>query len=219
MPRRTAMFGICLLMSMTAIASSAFAEATPDRFTSQTYPVTVHGSEPHGNTTIITEAGTWTCDHTVHGELSQASQTLTLKPTFTNCTWNGFPGSVAVEGCDYLYHVTTRVAADKYRAHMDIVCPEGKSIKVTAATCKFEIPGQTGLTTVDFDDMTTSPQSLNDLTITDTAAGTTYKVTQDGFGCPFSGTGHKTGAEFISHQPLTLKGFIPGGPQQAIHIG
>jgi hypothetical protein len=223
MSGKAALLGVCVLITAAISAfsaSTALGTATSDLFTGQTYPVTVHGVETHGNTTIVTEAGTATCEHTVHGELSVASQTLTLKPTFTNCTAFGFASAtVAVEGCDYLYHVTTKLAADKYQAHMDIVCPAGKSIKITTGTCKMEIKGQTGLTTVDFDDMTTMPESGNDVTLTDTVTGVAYTVTEDGFLCPFAGTGAKVNGEFKSHQPLTLKGFNQSGVQQRFDIG
>jgi len=224
MPRLLTKIGTCVLacLAIGAVgASTAMGEATPDRFTSQTYPVTVHGLEKHGDTTIVTEAGTVGCDVTLHGELGEASQTLTLKPTYVNCTAFGFlSATVAAEGCHRLYHVTTKLGADRYQAHLDNTCPEGQSIKITAGTCKLEIKGQTALTTVDIDDMTTSPPSLNDITIKDTVEGVKYTVTQDGFGCPFGGTGNKTDGQFTSHGALTLRGYIPGtGTQQAIHIG
>jgi hypothetical protein len=32
-----------------------------------------------------------------------------------------------------------------------------------------------------------------------------YNVTQDGFGCPFNGTGAKEGAEYIQDAAVTIK--------------
>jgi hypothetical protein len=206
--------GLLAVLVVSAVgAPAASAEGTSAKFTAQdgTYPETVHGVSALGTTKFTTEAGSSECVYTAHGTLNEPSQTLLLKPTTTECKAFGFlSATVTTEGCSYLYHVTTKTAVDKYQAHVDLTCPAGQSIKITSGTCKVEIKPQTGLTTVDFENMTASP---SDLTMTDTVSGVAYTVTQDGFGCSFAGTGNKTGATFTQASATTFTS--PGG----IHIG
>lgn len=206
-------------LGITGVPSGS-AESTSAQFTANQYPETVYGEAASGVTTFVTEAGATECKDTYDGELRERSQTLLLKQSTTACKVFGFLfGSVTSEGCGYLYHITTKVAADKFQAHVDLTCPEGQSIKLVGGACKAELKPQTGLTTVDFENMTTTPGSLNDLTMTDTVSGIAYTVTQDGIGCPFLGTGNKTGGTFTSSLPTTLVGLINGGRQEGLDIG
>jgi hypothetical protein len=201
---------LAVLVACSVSAPAASAEATADEFTAQKYPATIHGTDAKGVTTFVTEAGSLECAHSIEGKLEAPSQTLTVFPTWSTCTMFGFfAATVETDGCGYLYHITTRLIPDVYQAHMDIECPSGKAITVTSFTCKFQIPAQNNLTTVDFENMTNAFPS--DITMTDTVKPVRYVVTQDGLGCPFNGTGEKNNGEFVSHAPMTLTGNAGNG--------
>jgi hypothetical protein len=122
---------------------------------------------------------------------------MTLTPTFSGCQ-NFFSLKLKTEGCSFVFKVTQKVAAGLYWHHVDLACPEGKSIKIEGGTCKAEIKPQTGLTTV------TTTNSGSSLTV-QWELGLPLVVTQDGIGCAFNGTGTKT-ASYHGHLVLSRVG-------------
>jgi hypothetical protein len=176
------------VLAMSAVVASA-AQAVP-QFTASAYPAIGTGSNKAGSETFTTEAGTVQCDSHFRGVLTEASSTLTVTPKYTECVAFGFLGAtVNTEGCTYVFHATEKVENNVYRAHVDVSCPEGQSIKITAATCKAEVKSQTGLTTVKGTNL-----AGGSVTVEPNVTNIAMTVTQDGFGCPFSGTGAKTGS-------------------------
>lgn len=105
---------------------------------------------------------------------------------------------MATEECRYLYHITTWSLG--YKGTVDVTCPAGQSIKISGGTCKAEIKSQSGLGAVDFGG------NSEGVLLQDTVKGVAYTVTQDSFGCPLTGTGAKTGGEFVSEAPTVLAG-------------
>lgn len=187
----------------------AAAPASATQFTASEYPVTIHGQNPIEREKIVMEGGNAECDASFHAEATENSAALTVKPTYVNCRAFGvLNATVSMEGCDYVFKATEG-SGDNFKAHVDIACPEGKAIKIVAATCTVTIPAQTGRTTADINLMTNGGL-FTDLTVTFTVKGIGYNVTVDGFGCPFSGTGVKTGAEYLSSEPVTMTGLVPG---------
>lgn len=201
---------VAVLAMSSVVASAAQGEATEAKFTAATYPTTFEGTNTAGSEVLATEGGKMECAVKVSGTVTEASQTFELHPTYTGCKSFGFlSATVNTEGCNYLYHITTRTGEGKFQAHTDIACPAGQSIKLSSSTCKIEFKGQTGLTTVYFEN------SSGDLKVLANLGGIAYTVTQDGLGCPFNGTGNKTGGAYVTNEssPLTLTG------SSAIDIG
>jgi hypothetical protein len=169
------------------------------------YPVTIHGTGTSDK--FSNEAGSVECkSNPFHAVASEESSTVTVTPEYKECkaSFLGVSATIKMEGCTYVLHVNEKVSTDDYRAEMDISCPEGKSIKFTAGTCSWEVKAQTGRETVDLvDDTEASPK---DITIRPTLTGIAYTVTQDGFLCPFGGTGEKTNGEYTSGGSTTLTG-------------
>jgi hypothetical protein len=183
---RNLSLGLGAALALSAVGASA-AMAVP-QFTASSYPAQTTGT---GISLVNTEAGWTECDlHVVGHHQPGSSSTLTLTKTLSNCEAFGFlSATVNTEGCSYLFHATEKVSSGVYKHHMDIVCPAGKSIKISAAggLCKMEIKGQTGLTTIK-----TTNLAGGQVTVSPEVSGLAYTVTTDGFGCPFSGTGNKT---------------------------
>ena len=194
------------LLALSAMMASA-AVATPE-FTASSYPAQVTGSNTKGSEVFTTEGGKVECNsHFVSHSLSAASSTLTVTPTYTNCEAFGFiEATVNTEGCTYLFHVTEHVHQNSpttttfWRLHTDVTCEAGKSIKITASTCKVEIKPQNGLTTV-----AVEPIESN-VTVEPNVEGIAYTVTQDGFLCPFGGTGNKTDGKYTGHVSMSRVG-------------
>jgi len=172
------------------------------------YPVTIHGTTSVGQK-FTTEAGSVECkSSSFHAVLSESgSSTLTVKPEYKECkaSFLESAATISMEECSLVFHVVEKTSTDNYKADTDVSCPAGKSIKIAAATCKAEIKAQTERQTVDLvDDTGASPKK--DITVRPTLTGIAYTVTQDGFLCPFSGTGEKSGGQYTSGEGVTLTG-------------
>jgi hypothetical protein len=195
------------LLAMSAIGAST-AEATP-QFTCSTYPCTATGTAPLRDSEYTTPAGSVKCAthykvekyNAITEDFSAATSTVTVTVTTTNCQAFGFlSATVNMNGCDYDWHATQRLAEHHYLHHVDITCPAGKAIVVTAGSCEATIGAQVGLT-----DITTMNLANGSLTVEPTVGEMTMNVVKDGFGCPFSGTGH-TKASYHGHVTLTRVG-------------
>jgi hypothetical protein len=89
-------------------------------------------------------------------------------------------------------HVGEKTAADTYSASVDLLCPAGKAVTVVAETCETQVFPQNGSATVKL----TNDTEKGSISVNVTSSNFKYTVTKDGFGCPFNGTGEKTGATF-----------------------
>lgn len=193
------------LAFIAVVAMSAFGAATSQavpKFTCSAYPCTATGTNTIGGEKFTTEAGSVECDsHFLveavrnHGEpatdLHGPATTVTVTANYTHgdgCTAFGFLGAhVTMNTCDYIFHATERVSAGVYKHHVDVNCPTGGGITIVAATCEATVGAQNGLTTV------TTTNVGGSVTVQPEVTGIKMNVTKDGFGCPFSGTGEKTG--------------------------
>jgi hypothetical protein len=97
----------------------------------------------------------------VEGTAKDRDTTLTITPTYTNCTaaiplMGNVPATITMNGCDYLLHLEAveDEGAYKYTAPTDLKCPAGKEVEVhvysnhtnhTASTflCRYNL-GETG---------------------------------------------------------------------------
>jgi hypothetical protein len=180
---------VVAVLALTAVMASAASAAS---YTASAYPAIATGTNTKGSEVFTTEGGKVECDSHFRGTLSAASSTLTVTPKYTSCEAFGFlEATVNMESCDYLFHATSTSSTT-----VDVVCPSG-SIKITAGTCKVEIKGQTGLSSVG------TTNSGSNVIAKPNVSGIAYTVTQDGFLCPFGGTGNKTGATYTGEVTLS----------------
>jgi hypothetical protein len=232
MIRNIKVLGLAVIAAMAVSAVAASAALAIPQFTAESYPVTIHGSNTKGTEVFETEGGNVECDASYHAVLSEPSSTLNITPNYTNCDAFGFlEAEVNEEGCSYVFHATEKSKnakgepeADKYKAHTDVVCPAGQSIKISVFTCKAEVKAQTGLTTVEItNDTAASPKK--DVTVkanvlaeeTNKKGGIAYTVTQDGAFCPFNGTGNKVGGQYTG-EATTATGQSTTNPATKIGI-
>jgi hypothetical protein len=190
-----------LALAFAALAmTSAFAATAQgaNEFIAGKYPATIHGTGNVGVFKWQAFGGSVECKNTFDGTLTAASTTLKLAFTSTECKAFGFlEATVKPEGCEFLAHSTEKVKTDEYKAHLDFVCPAGKSTKVTAGTCEVEYKEQTGMTTLR---LVNDASSTEDITYDPEVTGAKYTVTKDGFACPFNGTGEKSDGEITGSE-------------------
>lgn len=130
MNRKLKNLGMVLAATLAMAAMSAPAASAAEFHTGFVYALS--GSQPSGKSDVATfKAGTVTCN-TIHyiGELkTTTSSTLTLAPSFSECSAFGFIGaSLDVNGCEYVFHTGAE-------PRTEIDCPAGKSIDTTAFNC------------------------------------------------------------------------------------
>lgn len=188
------------VVAMSAMAAQA-AYAVPE-FTAAKYPATLDGTAEKIGERFVTEAGAVECAVSHYSAtLTAQSQTLRVHPTYTECKAFGFlSATITTTGCDYIFTATERVKEDHYKAHVAVECEAGKSITIVASSCSAEVKTQSGLTTVDLTNMTQTPASPNDVTVKPTVEKIKYTVTNDGFLCPFNGTGAKEDGQYLTNE-------------------
>jgi hypothetical protein len=189
MIRNLKSLGLALVavLAMSAVVASA-AHAVP-QYTASSYSATATGANNKGGETFTTSGGTVTCDSHFQGTLSAASSTLTVTPNYSNCEAFGFlSADVHENGCTYVFHATSKLSTDHYSSSVDIVCPAGKTMVITASACEVSVGAQNGLSSV-----TTQNLAGGQVTVVPNVGNITMNVTKDGFGCPFSSTGHTKG--------------------------
>jgi hypothetical protein len=196
------------VLAMTASVAPV-AQAVPQT-TCSSYPCTATGSNTAGSETFTTPGGTVQCNshfgwekyRTASGESIPANATTFTETTsYSTCTAFGFLGAdLHEEGCDYEIHHTQRLAPGRYKQHVMWVCSVPSGARITAGTCEVRIPPQGPLSTVE-----TTNLANGTVTVVRNLTSVTLNVVKDGFGCPFSGTGHQTGS-FHGHVVMSRVG-------------
>jgi hypothetical protein len=158
------------------------------KFEAEKYPTSLVGSQeessPHS---FGTEAGPVKCaTASFSGSLTEASNTMSLSPIYSGCEAFGFlEASIEMNGCTYVYSVGAGYP-------MAISCPAGKSILIKGGTCKVSISAQTGVKGNNYALLRPTSTGRAAIEIQHKLSGLSYTVTQDGFLCPFAGTGTRT---------------------------
>ena len=216
MIRNLKVLGLALaaVFAMSAIAASAASAAD---LTAESYPATVTGAPQTGTVdTFTTTAGKVKCPNASYtGTVSAATTTVSITPNFNgpNDTCTALAGIVPTiihpNGCTFLFHIEAGVSTGT----VDIVCPAGNEITITAnentagtltTKCTIHVPPQTGIGPLSYSttgsgttrEIRLSVAVTNGIQYTETAGSglgaceTTTKVQTDG---TYSGTDLLTG--------------------------
>jgi hypothetical protein len=199
------------IFAMSAVVASA-AQATAGTLTSEGKSVIVTAEQVGEHQISFT-------DHLIGGQpfgwkckkvtftgtqaVSEGATTLQTHPIYQECIVGGLNATITTTGCDYLFHIGTPTLSGGWHVTTDIVCNAGSVIKIVTATCEMTIGGQTGLTTSELTNaggVGTAMDLLLHTSITDIK----YTVNKDGIGCPLSGTGSFSKADYVG--TTTVKG-------------
>ncbi len=129
-------------------------------------------------------------------------ETIRVTPTYTECkVGEAIPAVITTHECHYLFHLTEKVAENVFKAHADVECTNSKKITIVSTNpkCIMEVGSQTNLTTGEI----TNNAAKTDVEIKPNVTGITGTVVEDGFLCPFTSTGVKTGGTYKTEKPLT----------------
>lgn len=152
-------FGLTLIAVATVAAMIAPASSANEAgiFSAGSYPAHISGIDV--DDTITTSGTTLACKTTTYtGTLGGASTQLTLTPTYKDCTKDGTPATITMNGCAYIFNVGSGTGAH-WNGTVHIECPgsvieihryassvthaEGKS---NCTVTIFEQPNLTGIT-------------------------------------------------------------------------
>jgi hypothetical protein len=178
--------GIMAVLAMSAVAASA---ASADIFTSESSPVRITSKESGSGLVWTFTAGTVKCKEASYTASSvvMPTSTVTMTPSYPaktaggeqNCTGFGFPAEINTNGCVYKSTIGGTTTGN-----MEILCPEGKEITVTAVSA--------GITkcVVHFGSQT----FIGITTYSNTGFGTTREIEDSTFGVKVVKYKHTAGA-------------------------
>lgn len=158
------------LVAVFALSAMAASMASADDLTAEKYPVTLTGDQDGQTDVFTTTAGTVTCKKaSYHGTISGPSTEVSATPTYSECLALGFTGTIDMNECTYKFKIG---GSGSTTSTVDIVCPAGKEITVTAIAagttkCIIHVPPQTGLTHVNWTNVAGPPKEITgDIEIT-----------------------------------------------------
>jgi hypothetical protein len=185
-----------LLVLLAALGVCASPAAASGGFGSSVSGVTMSAVQLGSGPVFGSEAGSTTCKATTmtSGSLGEYATTLTLTPTFNECKAFETSATVTSTGCKFILQEPNETEADKFEGSVDLSCEAGKSIVIATSVCEFKFLGQSGLKGMTYaNDREESPIVFR---ATFALTGLKYTVVKDGVGCPFAGTGEKSGGTF-----------------------
>lgn len=141
-----------MLAAMFAMSAVAATAASADEFTSEVAPVTLTGTSESGFTDeFTTTAGVVKCPKATYKgtQATVSTTTATVTPDYEDqpCTGFGFPATIDVNECQYVFHINGGTSTE---GTVDVECPAGKEITITATSagtekCTVHVPTQTSI--------------------------------------------------------------------------
>lgn len=126
------------------------------KFEAEAVPATLTG-KLDGSLVVKTTAGVMECKESsfTGSQTEKAKVEFELTPTYAGCTALGLTGTVDMNECKYRFTATKIEALTKREGSMDIICPAGKEITITATAgevnkCTIHVPPQSGLRTITY---------------------------------------------------------------------
>lgn len=151
------------LMAMFAMSAVTAGAASADHITAEQYPATLTGKNTTETDKFLTTTGTVNCKTASYAAtISAAATSVSATPTYSNCTAFGFPATIDVNGCKYVFNIGAGTTGDA-----DLSCEAGKTITVTAVSagtikCTVHVASQSDI--------------AGTITYSNTGAGTTREV-------------------------------------------
>jgi hypothetical protein len=182
MSRYLKILGLALgvVLTMSAIMASGAAATKGFKFPESTGTTYLTGEQHAGDDVLTTDGGEVTCSGATYSGSATGTPaaSVTLEPAYTGChlififTFNV---TIDTNGCAYEFTVQGGVNANN-EGEVDIECPGGKAIEVTAPGCTITIAPQTGLRTITYTNKgNASPAKEMDITADLSITGITYE--------------------------------------------
>jgi Trypsin len=138
----------------------------PVKIHAESAPAVLTGKQDGEKQTVFKgDAGTLSCAKaTYSGELTETQEVeVTLTPSYSECKAFGLSATVDVNSCQYTFTTAAKEEAN-YEGSVDLICPEGKRLEITAVGCRITVEPQADLETI---------------TYTNNGSGSTREITID----------------------------------------
>jgi len=221
MTHKLKVLGLALVavFAMSAMSASA---ASADDLTSEISPITLTGKQTGAGDVFTTTAGTVKCKEVKYtvSLIETPTTAVTATPAYPvkttggeqNCTGFGFPAEIHTNECTYRFTIG---GPGVTTGGLDIICPVGKEITVTAVSagvtkCTVHVPEQNIAAGITYSN-TGASGTTREVDITANLSNTlTYKHTAGG-GVGACTTGHANGS-------YTGAGTVTG-EKGGVHVG
>jgi hypothetical protein len=216
MMRNLKILGLALV-AVFAMSSVAASMAAADQFTAEAYPTVLTGKTDPGAAADLftTTTGNVNCKSSTYtGTVSAATTTVSMLPSYAECTAFGFPAVIDVNGCTYLFHV---MGGSSTEGDVDLECTGGNQVTVTAigagtTKCTVHVGSQADITgTVKY--INTGSGTTREVTLEVDIGGIDYSHTKGtGLGACTAGS--------ATNGSLVAKGIVTGENEAGTaHLG
>jgi hypothetical protein len=182
MSRYLKILGLALVVvyAMSAVMASAVMANKEFKSPQSTTTTFLTGEAHAGNDIVNFDAGELTCSNVTYkgSFVGTSTPTVTLEPAYTGChtififTFNT---TVDTNGCAFVFSIEAGANANN-EGEVEIECPNGMVIQVTAPGCTKTIPPQSGLKKVTYTNKGNAvPVKEMDLTFDIALTGITYE--------------------------------------------
>jgi hypothetical protein len=173
-----------VLAAVCAMGALMASGAQARTFTASSYPASGSGGQKTEHVFTVQGQTVKCAKANFTGELKAASHSITIFPTYTECTAFGFlEATVTMNSCHYEFTIADSSTVPPTTDSVHIRCTKaGDTITVVGGTCTVHIPEQTPtVNVVDY------ANSEGGVLVTSTVEGI-HSSTTDGFLCPLSST-------------------------------
>jgi len=202
------------VFAMSAVVASAASAAV--EFTSESEPTVLTGHQEGAGDVFHTMGGNVTCTTATYvgSQAGTHSTDATVTPTYTGCTAFGFLNvPIHTNECQYTFTAGSTVSSN-FEGSVHIICPENKSIEVTAPGCRITVGTQTPTGgTITYTNV--GAGAAAELTLDVALTGIHYIEDENGGGC-YSPGETTTDGTYTGH--AIVKGENNSGVQHGISI-
>jgi hypothetical protein len=168
--------------------------------------LTLEGTNDSSEANFIFVSGEVSCPNATYaGTLSgEEASFVELTPSYTGCEAFGLPATFKANGCAYRFTAGTFESGEA-SGSMDIVCPEGKELKIEALSggktvCTVDVPAQTNLSGTSYTNVSSTTHKIT--VATNTEEKLKYTIT----GSFFCGSGTHEDGGYSGNALVTTQG-------------
>jgi hypothetical protein len=123
------------------------------------------------------------------GAATDGATTVTMTPTFGECTAFGLSATTEHNECTFVGHTGDTTGLGGWNYVPTASCPPGKAMTLRAGTCEIAVGSQELGKAELTNSGSASPETAMDILAHFNIRDIKYTVVKDGIGCPLSGTG------------------------------
>lgn len=183
---------LAMIASVLAVSCTASALAAGE-FEAEGYPAAIAGEGTGEQALALPGEAEVKCKKAgFSGELAKPAETLTVLPSYTECSAFGTAATVAWNGCGLVYRPEEASGEIALTGKAEVSCPNEKQVVIVAflGLCEVRIGSQSALSSATYTDiLSPEPATVTtELKLTAVHAN----VTKDGPFCPLAGVGERT---------------------------